>query len=170
MLIFQFLDIHVCIRLIVLIGFAIFVFVLVVKHGEVRLVAALGDIVVFDGFEYSTSGFMGMSAVGETTLLRELENLLEIARQLFTFHIEGAKTLDAWGVDEPTSDVDGRTIDHIIQWNHLGKRGCVHTRLVGVAYVSSTLVGMGDQAVDECRLAYTAIATEQCDLAFQEWA
>ena len=32
-----------------LVGFAIFVFVLVVEHGEVALVTTLGDVVVFDG-------------------------------------------------------------------------------------------------------------------------
>ena len=46
-----------------LVGFAVFVFVLVVEHREVRLVSALGDVVVFYGFQYSTAWLMGMGAV-----------------------------------------------------------------------------------------------------------
>ena len=83
-----------------LVGFAIFVFVLIVEHGKVGLVAALCDVVVFDSFEYRTAGFMGVRAVRETALLGELEDFLEIACQLFALHVEGTETLDSWGVDK----------------------------------------------------------------------
>ena len=85
-----------------LVGFAIFVFVLVVEHGEVRLVAALGDVVVFYSLQDGTAGFMCVCAVGEAALAGELEDFAEIAGKLFTLHVEGTKALDAWGVDEPT--------------------------------------------------------------------
>ena len=83
-----------------LVGLAVFVLVLVVEHGEVGLVAALGDVVVFYGFEYGTAWLMGMGAVGEAALLGEFEDFLEIAGQLLPFHIEGAEALDAGSVDE----------------------------------------------------------------------
>ena len=83
-----------------LVGFAIFVFVLVVEHGEVRLVTALGDVVVFYGLQDGTAGFVCVCAVGKAALTGELENFAEIAGKLFTLHVEGAKALDAWGVDE----------------------------------------------------------------------
>ena len=108
-----------------LIGFAIFVFVLVVQHREVRLVATLCDIVAFDGFQYGTARLVSVGAVRETTLLGEFKNLLEIAGQLLTLHIEGAKALDAWGVDEPgwglDRGVDGETVDRY----HLREGGTV---------------------------------------------
>jgi hypothetical protein len=85
-----------------LIGFAVFVFVLVVEHREVRLIAALGDVVVFDGLQDGTAWFVGVGTVGEAALLGKLEDFLEIAGQLFALHIEGAKALDTWGVDEVT--------------------------------------------------------------------
>ena len=83
-----------------LIGFAIFVFVFVVKHGEVRLITTLGDVVVFDGLQDSTTWLMGVGAVGETALFRELKNLLEITRQFLALHIKGAEALDTWGVNK----------------------------------------------------------------------
>ena len=82
-----------------LIGLAVFVFVLVVEHGEVGLVAALGDVVVFYGFDYGTAGFVGVGAVGEAALLGELEDFLEIAGQLFAFHIEGSEALYSRSID-----------------------------------------------------------------------
>ena len=83
-----------------LIGLAVFVFVLVVEHREIALITALGDVVVFDGFEHSTAWLMGVGAVAEAALLGELEDFLEIAGQFLAFHIEGAKAFDAWSVDE----------------------------------------------------------------------
>ena len=83
-----------------LVGLAVFVFVLVVEHREITLVTALGDVVVFDGFENGAARFVGVGAVGEAALLGELEDFAEIAGQLLTLHVEGAKTLDAWRIDE----------------------------------------------------------------------
>ena len=83
-----------------LIGLAVFVFVLVVEHGEVGLVAALGNVVVFDGLQDGTAWFVGMGTIREATLLGELEDFLEIAGQFLAFHIEGAKAFDAWSIDE----------------------------------------------------------------------
>ena len=55
---------------------------------------------VFQRFEYGTARFVGVSAVRETAVLREMENLLEVAGEFLWFHIERAKALDAWSVDE----------------------------------------------------------------------
>lgn len=57
---------------------------------------------VFDGFEYCTARFVGVRTVTEAALLGEFKDFLEVACQLFALHVEGAETLDAWGVDEPT--------------------------------------------------------------------
>ena len=84
-----------------LVGLAVFVFVLVVEHREITLVTALGDVVVFDGFENGAARFVGVGTVGEAALLGKLEDFAEIAGEFLTFHVEGAETFDAWGVDEP---------------------------------------------------------------------
>ena len=92
-------------------GFAVFVLVLVVEHREVALIAALGDVVVLDSLQHGAARLVGMGAIGEAALLRELENLAEIAGQLFTLHIERTEALDAWGVDEIRGERRGET-DH----------------------------------------------------------
>ena len=46
-----------------LVGFAVFVFVLVIQHREIRLVSALGDVVLFDSLENGTAGLVGVGAV-----------------------------------------------------------------------------------------------------------
>ena len=84
------------------IGFAVFVFVLVVKHGQIRLVAALRNEVVLYRLEYCTARLVRVRTVRETALLRELEDFLEIACEFFTLHVESTKAFDAWCVNEPT--------------------------------------------------------------------
>ena len=81
-------------------GFAVAVLVLVVEHGEVRLVAALGDVMLLDGLQHGTAGFMGMGAVAEAAVLRVTEDFAEVAGQLLTLHVERAEALDARRVDE----------------------------------------------------------------------
>jgi hypothetical protein len=83
-----------------LIGFAVFVFILVVEHGEVRLISTLGDVVVFYCLADGTTGFVGMCTVRETALLGKLEDFLEIAGKFLSFHIESSKALDARSVYE----------------------------------------------------------------------
>ena len=41
-----------------------------------------------------------MGAVRETALLGVFKDFPEIAGQFFALHIEGAKALDTWGIDE----------------------------------------------------------------------
>ena len=74
---------------------------LVVAHGEVGLVATLGDVVVFEGFEDGTTGFVGVGAVGEAAVFCKAEDLGEVAGEFFGGHVEGAEAFDARGVDEP---------------------------------------------------------------------
>ena len=80
--------------------FAVFVLVFVVEHREIRLIAALGDVVVFDSLEHGTAGLMGVGAVAEAALFGELKDFLEVAGQFFALHVERAEAFDARGVDE----------------------------------------------------------------------
>ena len=80
--------------------FAVFVFILVVEHREIRLVTTLCDVVVLYRLQYGTSWFVSVRAVREAALLGKFKDFLEIARQLLAFHVEGAKALDAWSVDK----------------------------------------------------------------------
>ena len=125
-----------------LVGLAVFVFVLVVEHREIALITALGDVVVFDGFEDSAARFVGVGTVGEAALFGELEYLLEIAGQLLALHIEGAEPLNARGVNKPGGfTVYGFTI-YYLERNHLREGRGVHTCLVGIADVGYAQVGM----------------------------
>ena len=54
--------------------------------------------------------------------------------------------------------------------NHFAEGSGMHACLVGIADFCCTQVGMRYDAVDERRLAHTAVATEQGNLAFQQGA
>ena len=84
-----------------LIGGAVFAFVFVFEHGEVRLITAFGDVVILERLQHSTSRLMGVGTVGEAAILGELEDLLEIAGQLLGFNIEGSETLDSRRINKP---------------------------------------------------------------------
>ena len=126
------------------VGFAIFVLVLIVEHRKIRLITALGYIVVFDCLENCATRLVGMGAVGKTALLGELENFLKVAGQFFTLHIEGAKAFDTWGVDQeplPTSPKGRSTCGQSPlplgegwgEADHFREGGGVHACLMGIA-------------------------------------
>ena len=55
-----------------------------------------------------------------------------------------------------------------VERDHLAEGGSVHTHLVDIADVGRTQVGMGDEPVDERRLAYAGITAEQGDFALEQ--
>ena len=83
-----------------LLGFSVFSLLLIIEHREVRLIATHSNVMLLKGLEHSATRLMGMGAVRETAVLREMEDILEIAGNLLRLHIERAKALDAWSVDE----------------------------------------------------------------------
>ena len=85
-------------------GLPVFFFIFVFHHGEVGLIAALGDVVVFEGLEDGAAGFVGVGAVGETAVFREAEDLGEVAGEFLGGHVEGAEAFDSRSVDEPPFD------------------------------------------------------------------
>ena len=60
-------------------GFSVFSLSLVFKHGKVGSISALGYVVVFHSLAHSTARLVGMGAVAEAALIREVEDFLEIA-------------------------------------------------------------------------------------------
>ena len=130
-----------------LIGLAIFALVLILEHAEIALVARLGDVVVADSLQHGTARLMGMGAVGKAAVLRELEDLGEIAGDLFRFHVERTETFDARSVDDIAIVVG--------QWYHLGERSGVHACVVCFADVGYTGFRAGNQQVEKGRLADT---------------
>ena len=74
-----------------LVGLPVFALLLVVEHGEVGLVAALGYVVVLHGLADGAPRLVGMRAVVETAVLGEVEDLAEIARQLLAPDVEGRR-------------------------------------------------------------------------------
>ena len=142
-----------------LVGLPVFALLLVVEHGEVGLVAALGYVVVLHGLADGAPRLVGMRAVVEAAVLGEVEDLAEIARQLLTPDVEGAEALDARCVDEVAAAG---------QREHLAESGGVHARVVGLGDVGRAQVGPGQDGVDERRFAHAAVAAEERRLTLQQ--
>ena len=142
-----------------LVGLPVFALLLVVEHGEVGLVAALGYVVVLHGLADGAPRLVGMRAVVETAVLGEVEDLAEIARQLLAPDVEGAETLDARRVDEVAAAG---------QREHLAESGGMHARVVGLGDVGRAQVGPGQDGVDERRFAHAAVAAEERRLTLQQ--
>ena len=66
------------VNVIILIRLAIFAIIFIGEHGEIALIAALGDVMVFKGLEHGTARLVGVGAVGETAVFGEAEDLTEI--------------------------------------------------------------------------------------------
>ena len=118
----------------------ILVLVLVFEHGQITLVSAGGNEVIFHRLDDSTTRFVGMRTVGKTTVLGEMEDFLEITGQFFFLDIKRTEALDARSIYQITT---------LRQFNHLTECGGVHTRIVRIADFCSTLGSMRNQAVDE---------------------
>lgn len=73
----------------------ILVLVLVFEHGQITLVSAGGNEVIFHRLDDSTTRFVGMRTVGKTTVLGEMEDFLEITGQFFFLDIKRTEALDA---------------------------------------------------------------------------
>ena len=131
---------------------SVFSFGDVFADGEVALVAALGDEVLVEGFEYGATWFVGVRAVAKTALFGDAENLREVVRNFVELHIYHTETFDAWGVDEVRLFVDGI---------HFAERGSVHSLVVIVRNLCSTSVWVWYYLVDYSAFAYTRIAWEE---------
>ena len=79
---------------------AIFGVVFVGEDGEVALIARRGYQMIFYGLQHGTSGLVGVGAVGEAAVLGEVEDFLEIARQLFFLYVEGSEAAYSRCVDD----------------------------------------------------------------------
>ena len=108
--------------------------------------------------QHSAAWFVRMRAVIEATLLREVEYILKITCQFFGFHIERAEALYTRSIDK---------ISALGQFEHLRERRGVHSRVVRITNLLCTQIGSRQDVVDEGRLAYAAIAAQQCLLIFQ---
>ena len=114
---------------------------------------------VLDSLEHGATWLVGVSAIAETAVAREMEYLLEIPGELLGFDVEGAKTFDSRSVDDiPTRG----------QGQHLTERGGVHTRVVGIGDLGSAEIGIGQETVDEGRFPHSTIAAEHCDLTLEQ--
>ena len=99
-----------------------------------------------------------MCAVAESAFLGVLEDFGEVAGEFSGFYVEGSEALDAWCVDEVSS---------FWEFEHLAEGCGVHSCLVCLADVCCPQVGLWEQCVDECALAYAAVSAEERCLAFQ---
>lgn len=88
---------------------------------------------LLNSLQHCATRLMSVGAVVEAAVLGELEDVLEIACQLFRLNVERAKTLYSRSVDKVAT---------LGQLEHLGERGGVHTcvqsahALASIHYVS----------------------------------
>ena len=157
-----------------LISLAVFAVVFVVEHGEVALIATLGDVVVFEGLKHGTARLVGVGAVGETAVFGEAEDLTEIGGEFFGFHIEGAEAFDARGIDEPPIRRLSRTGHPALtgttptqEGNHFTEGGGVLAHLMGIGDFCRAEVDTRHEAIDDGGLPHPAVAAEERDLAFE---
>ena len=81
-----------------------------------------------------------MGTVRELTILRELEDFLKIAGQLFLFDIKGTKTLDARSINEITT---------FRQFQHLTESCGMYSAIMRLADFGGTLLCIRNELVDE---------------------
>ena len=76
---------------------------------------------------------MGVGAIAELAIAREMEDVAEITREFFGLDVECAETFDARRIDEIAS---------LGQSEHFAKSGGVHARVVRVADLGRFEVGL----------------------------
>ena len=113
---------------------------------------------ILKGLKHRTTRFVGMGTVGETAVFRELEDLGEVTGELFGFHVEGTKALDARGIYHPPPT----------QGNHLGESGGMLTEVMGIGDFSGAEVGIRYETIDESGLPHPAVAAKKSDLVWQK--
>ena len=130
------------------IGLTILVFVFIFEHSQIALIATLRDIMVFQSLQHSTTRLVSMRAVAELAVFREVENLTEIARKFFGFHVESAETFDAGRINNITT---------LRQFEHLTECRCVHTCIVCITDFSRTEVCFRQNLIDKCALSHATV-------------
>ena len=113
---------------------------------------------LFERLENRATGFMGVGAIRETAVFREMEDLAEVTGKFLGFHVEGAKTFNTWRIDNPPPT----------QGYHFRKGGGVLTEVMGIGDLCGAQVDMGNQTVDERGFTHSAVATEESDLPFKQ--
>ena len=104
------------------ISLSILALFLIFQHIEVRGVARLTDVMLLHSLAHGTVGLSAIGTVAILALVGELENFREVVANLFNLHVEGAKALDAWSVDDVTS------ARYLV---HFREGGGVHALFVG---------------------------------------
>ena len=102
---------------------SVFTFILVFKHAQVRLVSRWGKLSFFKRLKHSATRFMGVGTVAVPAILRQLEELYKLVRNLLRFHVECTESFDTRCV----YNVAARN-----ELEHFGVCGCVHTRIMGL--------------------------------------
>lgn len=81
-------------------GCPILVLILILEHREVAVVPAFGNVMLLYRFQNGTARLVGMGAIREAAVFRELEYLSEIACKLFPFDVERSETFNARRINQ----------------------------------------------------------------------
>ena len=130
----------------------IFVFILILEHREIGLIAGGRYFVTIESGKNSTSRLMGVSAITESAVAPHLKDFPEIVADLLGLEVESSETADSRGID------DAAAVRQII---HFGEGGRVLTLVVSQAEFSRLGSGGGDEAGEKGGFAHSAVAAEE---------
>ena len=136
----------------------VFFLFLVVEHTQVRCVARLTDALLCHGLQHGATRLVPVGAVPIAAVGRLAEDFGKVVAYFFRLHVEGAETFDARRVDEVAVPVYGV---------HFREGGGVHAFVVYRRYFARAGVGVGQDGVDEGRLAYARIARKEGDASLE---
>ena len=100
-----------------------FVRFFILEHTQIGLISRWSNLTAFKGSKHCATRLMCMGAVAIFTILRELEELYKVMRNLFNFHIKGSKALYSRSVYDVAA---GHKLEH------LGICRGVHSRIVSL--------------------------------------
>ena len=130
----------------------IFVFILILEHREIGLIAGGSYFVTIESGKNSTSRLMGVSAITESAVAPHLKDFPEIVADLLWLEVESTETADSRGIDDAAA---------LWQVIHFGESCCVLTLIVSQAEFSRLGSGGGDEAVEKGGFAHSAVAAEE---------
>ena len=131
------------------------------EDAEVGGIAALGYVLLFEGFEDGTTGFVSVGAVAEAASLGYAEYFGKIMTNLFRLELHCAEAAYTGSVDDLAA---AREVEH------LGECGGMHAGVVGGRYGAGAQAEARYECVDERGLAHARVARQQAGLARKEFA
>ena len=124
--------------------------VAVSEERQIGLVAAFGNLALYDCFLHGAAGLVSMRTVTETTVAADAEDLRKEMADFFPLKIDSAKPLNT------------RSVNHsaVFQKIHLAERGGMHPFVMGVRYLACSGDLASEKRIKQGRFAYSGVTGE----------